>query len=695
MPKRRHTSPQRQHQQTIATQKDIAAAIIASTVTRLQRVPVAYRPTMIERNGVAALTYASKGDVMSMEDCDGGTDNLIRWAITTDQVDRANDRVDPRGINIKRYLDNPVILWNHDASQPPIGRGVGSPRQTTLPDGRRAVVLDVLFHDITREARDIADLVRAGFLRANSIGFIPLSFHDESVEGYADAYDWTDTVRVFDTWELLEDSICTIPMNPGALVQDDGAKSMTVAVERGIIAADSPILRDLAGPIIITTPRTTTPTLTTPRKSMPHDSGCAMLALADADASAILDFAATIADGDLAPDGREDAPHITVKYGVNVPAKVLTALLADVAPFAVTLGEVSVFAADDDRDSDVVKIDVVGRPLVDLNELICDTFACEDTYNDYAPHITLAYVKAGRGAAYEGVTDLTGNVIDFTEVTYVAADGTTTIIPLGGKADTTVQAALQPATMTTKDVTTDAVAAPAAAVDPNATPAPAATPEAAPTAPVYNDAAYIDKVLAAMQMIVAESTTATLSSIDDKVKEAAQSAIDILTPGIEEFVALKDALAPAPEAPPAADPAAPAAAPVAPAPAAAMSWKAAIVASAMGDIRDTSGALLKAGAVISAKNRVHLETIFASVSALLEAANAGTITDEAVALTYRSDGATVYVNNTPLSEVMARAIGVAAATATTTATPTATPLAEAVTEDARALFAHLLDVTVS
>jgi hypothetical protein len=103
---------------------------------------------------------------------------------------------------------------------------------------------------------------------------------------------------------------------------------------------------------------------------------------------------------------------------------------------------------------------------------------------------------------------------------------------------------------------------------------------------------------------------ATVSSVNEEVKSAAQSAIDILTPGIEEFTALKESLAPTPVAPTPTDPsapAAPAAAPAAPAaPTATMSW----------------GVMVKIGAQFNAKNRAHIKTAHAAISELMAAAAA-------------------------------------------------------------------------
>lgn len=92
--------------------------------------------------------------------------------------------------------------------------------------------------------------------------------------------------------------------------------------------------------------------------------------------------------------GREDEPHITVKYGLL--AKQVPAELRDIAkatkPFPITLGKISLFKND---ENDVVKLDIESPALHELNQRVSDAVPHEDTYPDYKPHATLAYVKPG------------------------------------------------------------------------------------------------------------------------------------------------------------------------------------------------------------------------------------------------------------------------------------------------------------
>lgn len=96
--------------------------------------------------------------------------------------------------------------------------------------------------------------------------------------------------------------------------------------------------------------------------------------------------------------GREQEPHITVKYGVPMPtpSEQLRAIVHSFRPFSVQLGGVSLFEND---LFDVVKLDVISEQLHELNRQISEAFPVESKFKDYVPHATIAYVKKGRGRA--------------------------------------------------------------------------------------------------------------------------------------------------------------------------------------------------------------------------------------------------------------------------------------------------------
>lgn len=149
-----------------------------------------------------------------------------------------------------------------------------------------------------------------------------------------------------------------------------------------------------------------------------------------------------IPDADLAPEhGREDQPHVTVKFGLhgNDPEKVAE-LLKDEPPIKVTLGKTSVFKNVEDGTADAVKVDVDSPDLHRLNAKIAAALPNTDTHPEYVPHLTLAYVKPGLGEKYAGSDALAGQTVTLNNITFSGKDRKETDIPLSGKAGAKPQA---------------------------------------------------------------------------------------------------------------------------------------------------------------------------------------------------------------------------------------------------------------
>lgn len=172
-------------------------------------------------------------------------EGLFWFVITTDQVDRSNDRVSPKGVGIRNFMDNPVVLWSHDSQIPAIGRIEAIRSPFVLSTGHTGILAGLRFQTVTELARDVGELVKQGFIRACSIGFIPLVWSDESASKYTNAYPFTNEVRTYEESELLELSVCNIPMNPGASVREDLNRIVGQAVQQGVIAFDSEFIRTM------------------------------------------------------------------------------------------------------------------------------------------------------------------------------------------------------------------------------------------------------------------------------------------------------------------------------------------------------------------------------------------------------------------------------------------------------------------
>lgn len=166
-----------------------------------------------------------------------------------------------------------------------------------------------------------------------------------------------------------------------------------------------------------------------------HDYSSTQVNLPAPIAKAMKRHAAQISDQDLGPDGREDQPHITLKYGLHGdnPGAVRK-LLQTQPPITATLGTLSLFTND---DADVLKLNVASPDLAGLNKKLAGALPNTDTHPKYQPHATIAYLKPGTGKKYSGqkVPGVSGRVVTFHSVRFSGKGGQQVDIPLTGASD--------------------------------------------------------------------------------------------------------------------------------------------------------------------------------------------------------------------------------------------------------------------
>ncbi|MDR0496936.1 MAG: HK97 family phage prohead protease [Treponema sp.] len=132
------------------------------------------------------------------------------WTLSTYHLDCFGERIDPKGWDFKRYMDNPVVEWAHLYHVPAIGKIEG------------LIVDDVGLHGLVFfNSKDfdpfgwaIGQRVKAGVIRAGSVGFRVKEIEIPSKEDSRDG-----TSLIFRKQELLEFSICNVPANPFALAK--------------------------------------------------------------------------------------------------------------------------------------------------------------------------------------------------------------------------------------------------------------------------------------------------------------------------------------------------------------------------------------------------------------------------------------------------------------------------------------------
>ncbi len=158
---------------------------------------------------------------------------------------------------------------------------------------------------------------------------------------------------------------------------------------------------------------------------------CVMAPIPEPYAARVQALAARIPDAALAANGRETAPHCTVRWGLDDAdrAAVRAAIAAWPGPARLRLGATSAWPTP---DGDCVKIDVDSPDLADLRRLIEGAAPAAADTHPFEAHITLAYVAPGRGGDFAGWADLEGLDIAVDALEFSAQDDSTTPLPLGG-----------------------------------------------------------------------------------------------------------------------------------------------------------------------------------------------------------------------------------------------------------------------
>lgn len=135
-------------------------------------------------------------------------ERILRFIGSCEHADRDGDVILASGWELGNYKKNPVFLWAHDYSIPPIGRATNVFRQADK------LIFDIEFPEkgIYTRADEVYELYKRGFMNATSVGFIGKEGEPLPTGG-----------TKFTRQELLELSAVPIPSNPAAIQQ---AKSL-------------------------------------------------------------------------------------------------------------------------------------------------------------------------------------------------------------------------------------------------------------------------------------------------------------------------------------------------------------------------------------------------------------------------------------------------------------------------------------
>lgn len=162
-------------------------------------------------------------------------DRVLRFIVSDESTDRMGDIIRQDGWSLGNYKRNPVILWGHDDGQPPIGKSIS---QEVVDRRGPALAMDVMF--APRKASEFADtvyeLARGGYLKATSVGFMPLATSELDAEE-AKAMGLGPYGVEYTKSEMLETSVVSVPANPNAV--REGLKKLVVKGRVGALQAEA------------------------------------------------------------------------------------------------------------------------------------------------------------------------------------------------------------------------------------------------------------------------------------------------------------------------------------------------------------------------------------------------------------------------------------------------------------------------
>lgn len=128
--------------------------------------------------------------------------------------------------------------------------------------------------------------------------------------------------------------------------------------------------------------------------------------------------------------GREDEVHATVLYGIHseYPSKTKRTLKEE-KPIKIKLGKVKAFTNPDKFD--VIIVDVISEDLNKINTILRDKVPFTNKYDEYRPHVTIAYVEKGEGEKFVGDDSFEGEEFVCDYIVFSSKGGKKTRIQLG------------------------------------------------------------------------------------------------------------------------------------------------------------------------------------------------------------------------------------------------------------------------
>lgn len=160
------------------------------------------------------------------------------FRLSQPKPDRVKDVVNSNW-KLGHFRRNPLVLWSHKASDPPIGKAL----QAAVVDEK--LLVEVMWDEKSDKGAEVARQYREGFLSASSAGFMSDKSYranlpkDHRFYVKTDEYAWRAGI-FHDNPVLLEASAVTIPMLQTALAVRRGvADPDTVDIDKVLWAVEN------------------------------------------------------------------------------------------------------------------------------------------------------------------------------------------------------------------------------------------------------------------------------------------------------------------------------------------------------------------------------------------------------------------------------------------------------------------------
>lgn len=158
-------------------------------------------------------TKSLKSQYKAAKEIESG-EKVYTFVASTSDPDRHGEVVNQDGWQLKNFLDNPIIGYQHNVWGNMFGSDdpddvIGKAIDARIEDNQ--LVLDIVFDPENEKAMKIASKIDRGYLKTGSVGYRVLEWH-KGAESNGEDPD----IVYLDSLELMEYSIVNMPANPNA-----------------------------------------------------------------------------------------------------------------------------------------------------------------------------------------------------------------------------------------------------------------------------------------------------------------------------------------------------------------------------------------------------------------------------------------------------------------------------------------------